>query len=182
MAKSKKIEKETRRLIESVSDCIKKKGNRYKFKTKNKKTIKKIKKSCVHWTYKKNKETPTLIKNPDRPSYWLCTICGASFPIRPLVDYQPDPEEKPDLWINPYEEKVNEVVELVNQIQFYSVKLGGDASDTKMFLELKKDLPRFVKVARQVVKQVNKREKLERNRANASAMSQFDIYSGFQYK
>ena len=36
MAKSKKIEKETRRLIESVSDCIKKKGNRYKFKTKNK--------------------------------------------------------------------------------------------------------------------------------------------------
>lgn len=178
MAKSKKIEKETRRLIESVASCIKKKGDRYKFKTKNKKAIKKIKRTCVHWTYRKSKETPTTIKDPKRPGYWKCTICGASFPIRPLPIVKDEDTEE---IINPYDIKSNEMLELVNQIQFYSVKLGGDADDTKMFLELKKDLPRFSKVAKQVIKQVNKREAFERNRANANAMSQFDIYSGFQY-
>lgn len=178
MAKSKKIEKETRRLIESVSDVIKKKGDRYKFKTKNKKTIKKIKRSCVHWTYRKGKETPTLIKDPENPSNWKCTICGASFPIRPLENHVDPVSGKT---VRPYEDTSKDLLALVNQIQFYSVKLGGDAEDTKMFLSLKKDLARFPKVARQVLKNVNKREKFERNRAEVNSMAQFDIYAGFNY-
>lgn len=177
--KSKNIEKETRRLIESVSDCIKKKGDRYKFKTKNKKTVKKIKKSCVHWAYRKGKETPVVYKDPQRPGYWKCPICKVSFPINPLKPYED--EENPEIMHNPYEEKTTELLELVNQVQFYSVKLGGNADDTKLFLNLKRDLPNFIKAAKHIIKHVEKREKFERNRATASSMSQFDIYEGFTY-
>ena len=166
--KSKRVEKETRRLIESVTDCVKKKGDRYKFKTKNKKVVKKIKKSCVHWIYRKGKEVPTVIQDPNRPGYWKCMICQKSFPI------------KPDQAID-YKNAVDKILEYTDQMQFYSVRLGGDAEDTKMFLSLKKNLPRFEKVSRQILKRVNQREAFEKNRANGDAMSQFDIYNSFSY-
>ena len=72
--KSKKVEKETRRLMEGIADLVKKKGDRYKFKSKNKKVIKKVKRTCVHWIYRKGKEVPTVIQDPERPGYWKCTI------------------------------------------------------------------------------------------------------------
>lgn len=167
--KSKKVEKETRRLIEGISDLVKKKGDRYKFRSKNKKVIKKVKRTCVHWIMRKGKEVPTVIRDPERPGYWKCTICGASFPVSPST-----PEE--------YQQAVNQLLEYVNQMQFWSVKLGGDADDTKMFLRLKETLPRMEKVSRQILKQVNKRNALENNRQNSDVLAQFDSYAGFNYR
>jgi len=173
--KSKKVEKETRRLMESIADLVKKKGDKYKFKSKNKKVIKKVKKTCVHWIYRKGKEVPTVIQDPNRSGYWKCKICGASFPIKPL------PTEK-DSKRNGYEIAADDMLGLVNQMQFWSVELGGDADDTKMFIRLKEDLPRFAKVSKQILKNVNKRDEMENNRARTDAMSQFDAYSGFGYR
>lgn len=176
--KSKKIEKETRRLIEGISDLVKKKGDRYKFKTKSKKAIKKIKKQCPHWVIQKGKERPTVFVDPMNSKNWKCSICGASFPIRPAkIEKDAD-----GVVYNEYEIKSRQTLALVNQIQFWSVKLGGDATDTKMFLRLRNDLVRFEKVARQVVKQVNKRQAMDRNRENTDIMQQFNAYAGFNYK
>lgn len=169
MAKSKKVEKETRRLMESVADLVKKKGDRYKFKSKNKKVIKKVRRSCVHWIMRKGKEVPTVVQDPDRPGNWKCTICGESFPIKPAEQQK-------------YYATTNELIEFVNQMQFWSVKLGGNADDTKMFLRLRENLPRFAKVSKQILKRVNQRETWEKNRERSDAMAQFDAYNGFNYR
>ena len=170
--KSKKIDKETRRMIESISSLVKRKGDRYKFKSKKKKLIKKVKMSCCHWTIRKGKEVPTTVRDPDRPGYWKCAICGASFPIKPQVM---------DDGTSAYKETINSAMELINQIQFLSVKLGGDADDTKMFLKLKENLPRFSKVATQIIKRVNKREEFDKRREDGNSMARFDSYSSFGY-
>lgn len=169
MAKSKKVEKETRRLMESVADLVKKKGDRYKFKSKNKKAIKKVKKSCVHWIIRKGKEVPTVIHDPEHPGNWRCTICGASFPIKPAD-------------LDTYHASCDQMLAFVNQMQFWSVKLGGDADDTKMFIRMKESIPRFAKVSKQILKRVNQRETWEKNRERSDVMSQFDAYSGFNYR
>lgn len=166
--KSKKVEKETRRLMESIADLVKKKGDRYKFRTKSKKAVKKVKKSCVHWIMRKGKEAPTVVHDPNKPGNWRCTICGASFPIKPLTR-------------NEYEDQTDNMMELINQMLFWSVKLGGNADDTKMFIRLKSDLPRYKKVARQILKRVNQREEWENNRSRSDIMSQFDAY-GINYR
>lgn len=168
--KGKKVEKETRRLIESVSDLVKKKDGGYKFKTKNKKIRKRVRKTCTHWVIRKGgKELPAVIQDPNNPNNWKCGICGASFPIKP-------PEN------SNYSAMTHEMLEYINQLQFWSVKLGGDKEDTKMFIRLRSDLPRLEKVAKQIVKQVNKRETWEKNRERSDAMTQFDMYSGFNYR
>lgn len=167
--KSKKVEKETRRLMEGIADLVKKKGDRYKFKSKNKKLIKKVKKTCPHWTIRKGKEVPTVVHDPDHPGNWKCTICHASFPIKPAT-----PDD--------YVASSNQMLEFVNQMQFWSVKLGGDAEDTKMFIRLKESIPRFQKVSKQILKRVNQRETWEKNREKADVMAQFDAYSGFNYR
>lgn len=171
MAKSKKIEKETRKLIESISEMVKKKDGRYKFKTKNKKAVKKIKKTCVHWIIRKGKEVPTVVS--DGNGKWRCALCGATFPIKPLDTLNGK---------SAYEAEAEHMLELVNQIQFWSVKLGGDADDTKMFIKLKELLPRYAKVSAQIIKRVNKREEYENNKHRADVMSQFDSWSGFNYR
>lgn len=182
--KSKKIEKETRRLIESVTDLVKKKGDGYKFKTKNKKTIKKIKKTCVHWVIRKGKEFPTVIQDPNDSSYWICTICGARFPVKPVkkVIREAVPEKNiPEITENVYAKRADQMLELVNQMQFYSVKLGGDAEDTKMFLRLREALPRFKKVSSQIIKQTNKRDQWNKKN-KTGALNRFNSYSSFNYK
>ena len=80
-----------------------------------------------------------------------------------------------------YKETINSAMELINQIQFLSVKLGGDADDTKMFLKLKENLPRFSKVATQIIKRVNKREEFDKRREDGNSMARFDSYSSFGY-
>lgn len=181
MSKKKiKVEKETRRLMEGITDLVKRKGDRYKFKSKNKKIVRKVKKTCVHWIIRKGKECPTVIHDPEHPGNWKCTICGASFPIRPL-DITNDPND-PAHMINPYENETDHLLQLVNQMMFYSVKLGGDSDDTKMFVSLKQMLPKFSKASKQIVKRINQREAWEKNRERGDVMSQFDAYSGINYR
>lgn len=166
--KSKKVEKETRRLMEAVADCVKKKGDGYKFKSKDKKRVKKIKKKCVHWIVRKGKEVPTVHQDPTHPGMWKCDICGHIFPIKPAEN-------------DAYNRSVETTLQFVDQIMFWSVKLGGDADDTKMFLRLKDDLPRFEKVTKQILKHVNKRQAYEKNRERSDMMAQFDSYAGYNY-
>ena len=168
MAKSKKIEKETRKLMESSSDIVKKKGNRYKFKCKKKK-MKKVKQQCVHWIYRKGKEQPLVTSEASQPDYWRCTLCEHEFPIRPAE-------------LPAYIEAIDRAMEYVDQMLFWSVKLGGDKDDIQMFMRLKADLPRFKKVCKQILKRVNQRQAWEKNRENSDVLAQFDAYSAFNYK
>ena len=73
------------------------------------------------------------------------------------------------------------MLEYINQMQFWAVKLGGDAEDTKMFIRLKENLPRYNKVCKQILKRVNQREAWENNREKSDMLSQFDAYAGFHY-
>lgn len=171
--KSKKVEKETRRLMESLGDLVKKRGDRYKFKSKSKKVVKKVKRTCPHWIMRKGKEVPTVVHDSNNPGSWKCLVCGAVFPIKPLES---------DGKRTGYDIETDRMLGLINQMQFWSVKLGGDAEDTKMFIRLKENLPRFAKVAKQILKRVNKREEYENNRTKGDVMAQFDAYSGFGYK
>lgn len=174
MAKKSKIEKETRKIILAVSDLVKKRDGRYKFKTKKKKARKMVKRTCVHWIIRKGKEVPTLKQDINDPTMWRCQICGAKFPIKPIEKAHPKH--------NPYQDKVDEMLGYINQIQFYAVKLGGDAEDTKMFLRLRKDLPQFAKVAKHVIKRVEQRNEYENNRAKGDLASQFSMYPSYGYK
>ena len=166
--KSKKVEKETRRLIEGIADLVKKKGDGYKFKSGKKKQIKKVKKTCVHWIIRKGKEVPTVTQDTN-PANWKCTICGATFPIRPGT-----PEE--------YRQAAEQLLAHVNQLQFWSVKMGGDAEDTKLFLHLKQLVPRYLKVQKNILKAVNKRQEWEDRKSQSDTLSQFDSYAGFSYR
>lgn len=167
--KSKKIEKETRRLIEGIGDLVKKKkGDGYKFKTRKKKEVKKIKKTCPHWIIRKGKEVPTIM--PDvNPANWKCTICGATFPIRPGTDDE-------------YQEVANKFLSYVNQVQFFSIKMGGNADDTKLLLQLKQLVPRYIKAQKNIIKTVNKRQEWEDRNNQSDSMSQFSSFSGFSYR
>jgi len=167
--KSKKVEKETRRLMEGIADLVKRKGDRYKFKSKNKKMVKKVKKTCVHWIMRKGKEVPTVIPDPEKQGYWKCTICGASFPIKPAD-------------LDAYREAADQMLSYVNQMQFWSVKLGGDADDTKMFIRLKQELPRFSKVSKQILKQVNRRDEWERRRERSDSLGMFNDFGAYGYR
>lgn len=168
MAKSKKIEKETRQLIESISEVIKKKGDRYKFKG-NKKKFKKMKKSCVHWIIRKGKAHPLTTSSNEFPGKWQCRLCGHRFPIAPLSKEE-------------YDNRIDQFMEIVDQIQFWSVRLGGDSDDTKLLIRLKRDIPDFRTIEKEIIKQMNKREQWEKNRSKSDIMAQFDAYSGFSYK
>jgi len=167
--RSAKIEKDTRRLIESVSDLVRKKDNRYKFKGVKKKEIRQVKRSCVHWIIRKGKEYPAVEVLKESPNFWTCKICGKQFPITPLSEEE-------------YREICQGMLSIVNQIFFYSVKMGGDSSDTKVLLRLKELLPKFEKLSTSVVRQLDKRQKLEATRREAETSSQFNPYSSYNYR
>lgn len=167
--KHKKIEKETRKIIEAISDLVKRKNDTYKFKAGKKKQIKEVKKTCVHWIVRKGKEVPTVMVDPENPENWKCRICGKSFPIKPLT-----PED--------YQDICTQFEAVVNQGFFYSVKMGGDAEDTKVFLTLKKMIPKFNKLIRNEIKALNKRQEYEDRKLNSDNVSQFGNYSSYSYK
>ena len=175
--KSKRVEKETRKLMESIGDLTKKHNGKYRIKGKKKKIIKKMKVTCVHWIYRKGKEVPTVIHDPENPNNWKCTICGTSFPVKPIDDIKTS-----DGVISGYKDCTDKMISLINQIQFWSVKLGGDKEDTKMFLQLRKMLPRFNSVSKQILKNVRKREALENNPDKHNVMAAFDDYSSYNYR
>lgn len=177
--KNTKIDKETRKLMESVGDLVKKRNGRYGVKGKHKKKlIKKMHSTCVHWIYRKGKPIPTVIHDPNNPNHWKCTICGASFPIQPLRPSDPNDKN----WVRPYADKVDEMLVLINQMQFWGIAMGGDSDDTKMFLQLRKMLPRFKKVSKSILKMVMKRDAMENNPDKNNIMAAFDSYNSYSYR
>lgn len=170
MAKKVKIEKETRKLMEAMGDLIKKSsGGKYKFKSKSKKTLKSVKKNCIHWIVRKGNVDPTVNQNPDNGEEWRCKICSRTFPIKPLTREQ-------------YSETITETGKIIDQLLFYSVKLGGDADDTKLMLDVRKKLPEIQKIAKAISKAISKRDQMEANRKNTDATAQFSAYSGYNYR
>lgn len=119
-------------------------------------TPKILREQCAHWsTRKNNKLSPSVSKDDNEQNNWRCNFCGASFPIRPV-----DLEKR----IQTY----NDFLEQLNQLQFYSVKLGDDIGQHKeLFSTLKKFLPQYLELQGAVINAVNKRmlyqEKLERS-------------------
>jgi hypothetical protein len=181
MSKKTKIEKETRRLIESISELIKRKGDKYKFKVKKKKQIREVKKTCVHWVIRKGVPHPTVVIDKDNdPSNWVCRICGAKFPIRPDIIEEMD-DDKKKITVNRYTEVANDFLAHVNQLQFWSVMMGGDSSDTKMFTQLRKLLPRYMKVQKNIYKVMNKKAEWEKKKTTTNSLSAFENFSGFDY-
>ena len=171
MSKNKKIknmDKDTRRHLEATSDMLKKKGERFKFKSGkgNKKTVKKLRKLCMHWMIRKGKPIPTV--QDDGHGNWECYLCHAKFPILPKTEEE-------------YDQIITQALEAVNQVVFLAVHLGGDSEDIKSFLRLKEDLPKFRKIAREVIKQSNKRQQFEANSEDDTIMNQFSQYGGIQY-
>ena len=181
MSKKVKIEKETRRLIESISELIKKKGDRYKFKVKKKKQIKEIKKTCVHWVLRKGKPQAAVSEDPNKPGYWKCYICGASFPIKPQIEQNEVDEDGNRIIVNEYENVAQAFLSHVNQLQFMAVLMGGDSSDTKMFIQFRKLIPRYLKVQRNIIKRINKKANIEAKKNDDSSLSTFSNFSGFKY-
>lgn len=166
--KLKKVEKGTRELIDSISEIIKIKDGAPKLKGKGKK-IKAIKKSCVHWMAKKGDLIPTVETYSEDASKWVCKICGAVFPKAPI------PQEDT-------EDCINKVLELVNQSQFWSVKMGGNKDDVAMFIRLKKLLPDYLKTNKSMMKAIQKRAEYESNKDNSDAVNNIlGSYGDFSY-
>lgn len=169
MAKTSKknLERETRKFVETVSDLVKKKGSRYKFKAKkSKKTIKKVKQECPHWIIRNDKLSPTLVQDNEHPGYWRCTICGALFPINPMENHE-------------YENMTDHFISYVDQMFFWAIKCGGDDRDTKMFIQLKRDANRFKKVVPHILKRMKAKDSLTKH-DKRGAMNQFTPY-GYNY-
>lgn len=150
MARNKtvKIEKTTRKIIEVLSDMIRpREDGKIKYrKGINKKDIKKVKQTCAHWIIdKKGKEVPFVDEDHSKPGMFKCKFCEKSFPIKPL--------EEEELVA-----RCEDFLALVNQAFFYSVKMGGDATDTDVFLSLKRTIPRFIKMSRNIRKQIANRQ------------------------
>ena len=171
MAKKKnlKIDKKTRGLMEAISDLIKDNGDQIKFKSKKKKRVKAYKTTCVHWMIKKGRALPTLTQSPDNPQDWKCRICGSTFPISPLEQQE-------------YDNRCQRMLEIVEQMQFWLVSMGGDADDTAVFQMFKKYIPKFRKIQKNIVKAVKKRQIWEDSRTKTDSLSQFDSAAGYSYR
>lgn len=166
--KKDKIDKSIRKLIEATSDIVKRKDGKYKVKGK-KKDVKKVKRRCVHWLETKGKIHPTIEVDPDDSSKWICQVCGGKFEVRPIEQEDRD-------------EIIQNMEELVNQLEFWCVKMGGDADDMKVLLNMKDMLPKVQKIGNNIIKNVKKRKELEDERSGEKSMSQFDAYSGYNYR
>lgn len=169
--KNKKIDKETLRLIESVTDMVKKKkdesGNEiYKFqKGIKRKQIKQIKRSCPHWILnKKQSLTPLVEQDPTNPSYWVCKLCGHPIPKAFLT-----PEQ--------YKQASDNYLALIDQAMVYLIKLGGDSDDAKILLKLKENVPKARKI---LMNMAELDEKIRREKkATEEKSSQFGSYQAY---
>jgi hypothetical protein len=179
MSKKIKMDKSVRQLLEANGDMVKKKNGVYRFKSKNKKTLKKIKKNCTHWIIKSSKRGPesTIQRDPSN-QYWICTLCGQRFPIKPK---EVERDASGQVVFDPYEATINEALEIVNHAMFLSVRAGGDADDMKIMLQMKENLPKLRKIVKRIFKLLRKRNEFE-NRMKANPMDQFSAYGGINYR
>lgn len=168
--KIKKLDKETKQAIETVSELFKSKDGDYVIRKKKSKKVKKIlKHMCFHWLIRKN-ECQELVKtDAEDPKYWRCR-CGARFMKRP-----PSEEEREGI--------IDRMMELINFYQFYSVRMGGDKDDAAIFLKLKKIVPEFRKMVAALHKAIIKKAEYEENKVNSDENSQFSqYYSDYSYR
>lgn len=173
MAKKNKarIDKNTRKIIENISDLISKRKNGDGFKIKAKgKQVKQIKRTCAHWMFRKGKLLPAVAVSNEIKGELKCLICGKTFPENSLT-----PEEANDM--------CRAFLQMVDQAFFFSVKMGGDASDAKIFETLKRVVPRFNKIYNNEMKHLNKFIKQEQQRKeNLDGLNQFDAYGSLRFK
>jgi len=169
MKKSKRIDKKTRDLIDSISDLIRRKNkdNEYRFKGVKKKQLKSIKQTCPHWIARKGRYDPAVYTIDN--DFFACRICGKKFPINPLTKDE-------------YETASEAFLAMVNQVFLYSVQLGGDSADSETLIKLKRLVPRFAKIANNVAKALDKRKEEEKRKSQAQSNSQFSNYSSYSYR
>lgn len=173
MAKKKsKIDKETRRFIEKVSDLIKKRrDDKYVLKGR-KKEIREIKKTCLHWEIRKrNKDIPAVRPHPTKEGYWECRICREVFPVGPL-----DPGDEEQGIPHEVDLICDKFLGMVNHIVLLAVRMGGDSDDIAKFIKVKRLVPDVAKMSKNICKKLNKRQKYEDNRRNNSAGGRFDSW------
>ena len=179
MAKSdkKKFEKDTRLLLERISDMVKpSKNGKFKFRKSSRKIVKNIKRNCCHWLLVKGKAETTVQACPDRPGYWKCGICKAEFPMAPFVKRK-EPGEKD--YTPGYTEVFDDALGAVNQILLWETGLGGNKDDLRTMLELKRYLPKMLKIAKHVPKIIEKRTQKDNRNTGANV---FDMYNGWNYR
>ena len=168
--KAKNLDKETRQCIETVSELFKTKDGEVRIKKgKGKKVKKTLKHMCFHFLIRKGMCWPMVENDPEDPKQWVCK-CGAKFPKAP-----PEPEE--------LDEIVEKFEGLINTFQFLSVRMGGDKDDAALLLKLKRLIPQFGKMAKQITKAVSKRKEYETNKAKSEDLGNFGSYYGdFSYR
>lgn len=177
----KRLDKKVRQLLESTGEMVKLKGDvnkEYRFKSKNKKQLKKIRKTCTHWIIRKGDLVPTVKRDEQNPDYWICTLCGERFQTAP---YEIKKDAAGNVIDDPYKRLTNEFTGLVNNTIFIAIKAGGDAEDTKLMLELREKAKEFKKVGKELSKLISKVKDTDR-RSKMDTMSNFDMYGSYNYR
>lgn len=161
VSKSIKVESKTRSLLELLSSNIKIIDGRYVIKSKNRKRIKKVKATCMHWMYLKDGggAVPTCVKTSS--NVMKCTVCGAEFPLAPYK-----PEEAQAI--------IESIMGIVDQSAFYSIFVGGSSADTKFLLSLRSALKDLSKTNRNVNKLVEEKVYNKSKGADGDIMSDFN--------
>lgn len=168
--KVKRLNKETRQCLETVSELFKTKDGNIKLKKgKGKKVKKTLKSMCFHWLVRKGECRPMVETDPEDSKYWVCH-CGARF-----RKFPPSEEDR--------EEIIKKMMELINTFQFYSVEMGGDKDDAALFLKMKKLMPSFAKMIKEISKAITKKADYESNKNNSDSLNPLDsYYSDFSYR
>ena len=166
---AKKVERETRRLIESISELGKYKNNDFKFNKKvKKKTVNAAKRNCLHYYSKNGRIIPTMTQAGSAPGFRKCRICGAQFKITPPS------EENIDIMNATF-------LSEVDRVAFSAVACGGNKDDLKVCLAIKAALYKFNKIDRNVSKIMRKRSEFQTKREKSPIDDNFHSYAGYDY-
>ena len=175
--KKRKLDKDTRRYMEAYSEKMRKKksGVYVPRGDKKKKTMAKVKRCCMHHWAGKDNVTPSVKPCKDEPNMWECDICHVRFPI------DPPKTMNPDKYSNGYAEAADHMIQLIDQLKFWSVELGGDIDDVKYFTILTRDLRELNKRAKPILKRVYQHEHHHSDKQKSST-DQFSVYSAIGYR
>lgn len=175
MAKRKNFARECWDLMETITSMVRpaydKKGN-YKIKKGfKKKDIRSIRRKCPHWLIGKH-DKPTqavrLIRNEDGTPTGMveCRFCHERFPLIPYEDQAK------------YDYICNQFMQIVNQLEYWDVDMGGSKDNLKMFIALREYTPRLRKVAESVRKAFARKDKISRSKEAAQMGNGFRFHGG----
>ena len=172
---ARRVERETRKLIKTVTSLIKKvsANNEFKFKKKeSKKYVKRVKRLCPHWYLnKRGDETPALHPSKGEPEYHECGICNALIRKR-LYDMEE------------VDEGIGEFLKIINQMEFFAIALGSDRDTISRCTQLKELIPGFRQDCKLVVKHVKDKNKVssDKNKEEMSLNDTFRMYRSIRYR